>query len=379
MAPGGIDRSNSEGPSRTPGVGGGGAQQNGAAGNPSSESGAGGTGGAGGAGGTADGGTADGGDGGDDNTCVTLSAEAETALAPADVILAVDQSGSMNQEIDWIREGLNSFAAKVASSGVDIRVVVIAHSGGEPNALCVPAPLGSGKCPADDNPPLLTRVDRPVQSHDALQVILQEHGSYESVLREAAIKHVVVVSDDDSLLLSAGTFHGRFVEQVEPRGGRFFFHGIYAFTSPECSGRYNACCNVSASEGSQYRELVELTGGVAADLCEQNFAPVWDAVSESILESAPLECEWLIPDPPNRMVLVPDDVEVVISLDGINVEVTQVSSAQGCAGNPRAWYYDDPDLPAEVRACPALCEELQAGDEASVELRFGCKKLPPTL
>ena len=315
--------------------------------------------------------------GGDAAACMTFSAAAVNSLRPADVILAVDQSGSMDLETEWVRVGLNSLATKVAASGVDMRVVVIAESGDVPNSLCVPAPLGSGRCPGDENSPLLTRVNQHVHSRNALKIILGVYSDYADVLRDSAIKHIIVVTDDDSDLPADAFRKG--LKALAPQSfADFYFHGIYAFTSPECAGGYNACCDVSANEGLVYRDLVAATGGVESDLCEQHFAPVWDAVSESIANNAPFRCDWAVPDPPDRMVVDPEAIDVTVSVDGSALDVTRVADSSACSAYGREWYYDDSVSPAQLHACPEFCADLQDADDVSVEILFGCKEMPPT-
>lgn len=323
-------------------------------------------------------GRAGGGNGvGGDAACMTFSAATENSLRPADVILAVDQSGSMDLETESVRTGLNAFATKVAASGVDMRVVVIAESGDVQNGLCVPAPLGSGQCPGDQNSPWLTRVNQHVHSRNALEIILGLYSHYADVLREGATKHVIVVTDDDSDL-SADAFRKGLKALAPESFAEFYFHGIYAFTSPECSGGYNACCDLSANEGLVYRDLVTTTGGVGSDLCEQEFAPVWDAVSESIANDAPLQCDWTVPDPPDRMVVDPEAIDVTVSVDGSALDVSRVADSSACSAYGREWYYDESVSPAQLHACPEFCADLQDADDVSVEILFGCKEMPPT-
>ena len=100
---------------------------------------------------------------------------ATNQLQPSDIVIAIDQSGSMDQETSWVTAQLNGFAAQITQSGIDVQVVVIAGKPGSENGFCVPAPLGSGSCPNDNNLPDLLHVDQHVDSHDALGRILSTY------------------------------------------------------------------------------------------------------------------------------------------------------------------------------------------------------------
>jgi hypothetical protein len=72
--------------------------------------------------------------------CDAITFDAETALAPLDIIWIIDNSGSMDGEARIIQDNLNSFVTAVEASGVeDYRVIVITQAG----FVSVPPPLGT--------------------------------------------------------------------------------------------------------------------------------------------------------------------------------------------------------------------------------------------
>ena len=104
--------------------------------------------------------------------CVAVEHESDQAVRPADIIVAIDQSGSMDTETAWVKNQLSSFANQITASGIDVHVVMIAGLPGSENGFCIPAPLGSGGCPDDNNPPTLLHIDQHVGSNDAFARIL---------------------------------------------------------------------------------------------------------------------------------------------------------------------------------------------------------------
>jgi len=77
-----------------------------------------------------------------------------TTIVPADIIIVIDSSQSMGDEIVLVQTFMNAFSQQISAAGVDPRVILI----GDPQAICIGAPLGTGMCPADENLPTYVRV-----------------------------------------------------------------------------------------------------------------------------------------------------------------------------------------------------------------------------
>ena len=340
------------------------------------------TGGSGGTGAISAGGSSTGGSGGvdPDAGCTGVTIPAENIRQPSDIIIAIDQSGSMNLETAWVRQQINGFSQQIVQSGIDIRVVLIAGISGD-NPICVDPPLGSGGCPTqDNNPPTFMHVDQQVESHDALERILDAYPQYGSVLRAGASKHIVVITDDESDM-SAVDFDSGLKARDAALFAKYFFHGIVATANPATSCvTGNACCFLSgtaAGEGVIYKSLISQTGGVLGDLCLQDFQAVWTQLSRAVIESTSLACEWVIPDPPPGETLNPGKVNVRYTGGGQQKDLGRVEDAAACAGFRDAWYYDDNANPTKVLACPDVCAEIQAGQAQKVDIQFGCQNRAP--
>ena len=199
----------------------------------------------------------------------------------ADVVIAVDTSGSMSLEAGLVQAQLNSFAASLRANGIEPNIVLIAASGG----ICAPAPLGSGACPADQNLPGYRHVAQSVQSNDAFQQILNTYPQWSASLRPGSRRALVVVSDDESDM-AASTFSSQLLA-LDPALAGYRFHAIVATIDPLPFPSPNVCSFIAAARGDQYIELANQTGGVVANLCLQNFQPAFDAIAAAIAASFP--------------------------------------------------------------------------------------------
>ena len=64
---------------------------------------------------------------------------------PADILLVIDDSGSMTEEMTQIKTNVNTFASKIGGVGLDYVVIFIVKKGTSGNTICVPPPL-AGAC-----------------------------------------------------------------------------------------------------------------------------------------------------------------------------------------------------------------------------------------
>ncbi len=218
--------------------------------------------------------------------CAETESIAEEGLAPADIIIAVDTSGSMDAEAQWTQDNMNVFVQAITGSGIDAHVVMISSTD-----ICVPGPLGSGQCPADEKLPNYRHIQQGVGSTNAFEKILQTYPQWKDSLRANATKTVAVISDDDSSM-DKNTFVSQLLALDSTFNG-FKFDAIVASAPPY----FNPCLFLSADKGEEYIELVAQTGGVYGDLCLQNFAPVFQDMATAVITSSKVSCVYDIPVP----------------------------------------------------------------------------------
>ncbi len=318
--------------------------------------------------------------------CAAISQTAVNRLQPADIIIAIDNSGSMDEEIVFVREQMNAFSQQIIDSGVDVRIIVIsaplsadgsapidagADSDGDSdeqeNGVCIDAPLGSGACPSDSHAPRYLHVPVEVSSNDALNLFVETFPEWRSQLRPNATKTFVVVTDDDATD-EPNDSAAAFTSAVSGLDAMLFegwsFSGIYCFSE----------CPEAAEIGQVYMDLVAQTGGVSGDLCLQDFAPVFDALAQAVIGASGVDCEWAIPPPPAGQTFDTGRVNVQYtpSSSTTPIPVFYVPSLADCSGDG-GWFYDDRANPTQVRVCPSTCARLENDPETKLDVLFGCE------
>ncbi|MBW2458083.1 MAG: VWA domain-containing protein [Deltaproteobacteria bacterium] len=312
--------------------------------------------------------------------CDAIGQEALPEKRDADIIFAIDTSASMAAESWFVREQMNNFSTQIVASGVDVRVVMLAERPilpacvGPmcPPGICVDAPLGSGLCPADDNPPVYVHPPSDVGSTDALSVLVDLFPQYDATLRENTNKVVVIVTDDNASppnIADAAEFVNTFTALSPVKLSGVTVHAIYCFhDSGPC-----------ASKGQVYEDLVNLTGGIHGDLELQDFQPVFDAVATEVIVQAGLPCHYTIPPPPEGQTFDSGLVNVVYTDgDGNEHDILFVDSAAACHPQDGGWYYDDNLSPQSIHLCPASCDIVSVDGAGKIDILFGCEtKIAP--
>ncbi|MCA9596425.1 MAG: hypothetical protein KC776_24085 [Myxococcales bacterium] len=331
-----------------------------------------------------------------DAACQSFTQEAKQLYEPADIIWAVDTSGSMLEEAAAVQQNINAFSQQIVASGIDVHVVMLAgYQFLILPGICVPGPLGSGQCPpngSDTNlPHFFHHPNAFIDSVDAARQLVERFPEYKQMLRPGALKYVVVVTDDDS---RTGTGSGgtgdpgpydnnpdKFIQDftnLDPmlsNGGQpnWKLSAVYSFTQ----------CPNAAAVGQVWKAIVNKTGGVHGDicnctnaaLCAQTFQTVFNELATKIIQGAqPLTCEWQIPAPPAGQKLDPTkvNVEFINQVQGTQETIYHVDGASSCDPTLGGWYYNDNNFPTSVKACPATCSKITAVTTAKINVLFGC-------
>jgi Bacterial TSP3 repeat len=325
----------------------------------------------------------------DDEACVSAEIEASVGTpGPADIILAIDTSGSMQGEIDAVVENISvNFADIIGQSGIDFRVILIAdYPPGPKLTMCVRTPLSTADCqdPLPDAPgtnfPTFFHYDNLVDSHDAFEVLLDtfesgdEHGhmpnGWRAVLREEAVKTFIVITDDES-----DSGFENFDEELLSRapehfgtdaGRNYVWHSIVAMApndpanapwQPSDPINSDQCEPGSEAPGVEYQGLSVMTGGLRFPLCDNAaFDVVFQAVAQGVIDAVTLPCRLNVPPAPAGREL--DLRGVVVSYEpgsgGGARSLTRVEGAGACAADA---FYLDGDAAV---LCPSSCAEVQS-------------------
>jgi hypothetical protein len=188
---------------------------------------------------------------------------------PVDVVWFVDTSSSMVAETAAVNANVNRFSARMAESGLDYRVVMIAQRGTATRQVCVPPPLGGAAC---GDGPRFRHVNQYVASRDGLQQVLDTYPTWRGFLRPGTARVLVAVTDDDSTL-SADAFD----TQLRALGGwdGYVFNSIVGYES-------RVDCPTLTRRGSVYLTLTDRTMGQRARVCDPDWSGTFTAFARTI-------------------------------------------------------------------------------------------------
>jgi hypothetical protein len=320
--------------------------------------------------------------------CVGTSMTAPPAgKAKVDIVWVVDASGSMLDEQMKIGANLTDFAEKISTANIDVHIVMMTASAAIP-VICpvTPAdPLSGTKLAGD---PRYKFIQSNVDSHNALDVAVDNYSMYSSFLRPDAATHFVIVTDDESTYRGLGTPAARamgFQTDMTMRLGKSFFlhtissEGPTACHDPNCMPDTSTgiCAFVmlgcgAAAPGDTYYAVAHATQGLTASICQSDWHSIFDPLSAAVIASAPLPCNYQIPPPPSGSSLDPSKVNVRYRPASGAAEQLfgKAANATACA-NAAGWYYDDESAPKQVLLCPTACTSVAAG--GTLNIAFGCE------
>ncbi|MBN2804556.1 MAG: hypothetical protein JXR91_15795 [Deltaproteobacteria bacterium] len=332
------------------------------------------------------------------DNCVSVGQTAYPLFKPVDIIIAIDNSNSMIDEIKQVQYNMNLFSIDIMERHLDARIILLSSLPGDNNTtltgefatgICIAPPLGSsegcntsGSSVTDDsNPPVYYHLSTRMPGTKILQWIIDSYGDYENYLRGEADKHFVVVTDSLDEMPS-NTFDSSLKGLNSDLFENYTFNGIFSYYSKEdaCGMTpVHACCDYSTPSSNEYasldsyNKLVELTNGAKGDLCSQEFTPVFDTIAGLVVKKAVIDCKWTIPEPPSGMTL--DSTLVNVKYwDGISSSrlIGAVENSAECTGVKDGWYYDDKTAPTSVIFCPYTCTEMQDKENSRIDIDFGC-------
>jgi hypothetical protein len=360
-------------------------------------------------------------DAGSDAGCGTASAKAMLESEPVDIIMIVDNSGSMKEELTSVENNINdNFATILRNSGIDYRLIAISrHRDDNNTSLCVRAPLSTlASCPAAA-PGISDRFfqfNNKIESDDSLDRILDTYiqpfggtclslcdngqnneddgddnsGStkigWSEWLRPGAKKVFLEITDDNDDMPVA-TFI-RELTALSPDFGtpdapKFIFHSIVGVVGkmpateaylPNEPIQTMRCENVSTA-GETYQQLSIQTGGLRFPICQfAAYDVVFNRIAKDVITTTQLTCDFAIPAPPAGRQLETDKIAVSYKSGGMLIDdFGQVNNAAEC--RPDAFYIEN----NRVVLCPEVCQTISKDPQGSVEVLFTCNStiIPP--
>lgn len=305
------------------------------------------------------------------DACASIDVAAQEGTAPVDIIWVVDSSGSMRGEAEIVQNNLNMFSAAIGATGIDYHVVVISSS----SFISVPPPLGTDM-------ERFRFVDVSVSSSGSLDRLLGEFDTYSDFLREDAVTHFVVVTDDES---GRGAADFR-TEMMSRLGHSFYVHSIASppgstncMTVPllgmVCDDGCSGPGGEAADNGDIYWELSGMTAGRTFSICTSDWSGLFTTLSDTISVPTPLPCVYELPEPPDGLTLDRMRVNIIYTdASGMPQTIPNVGSFGRC-GATGGWYYDEAGAMTRIVLCPATCTQLSGDLAGQVSVALGCETL----
>ncbi|HWZ92390.1 MAG TPA: hypothetical protein VNW92_26175 [Polyangiaceae bacterium] len=344
------------------------------------------------------------------NTCAVTSAAATLVKEPVDIILVLDNSGSMADELQAVEDNINhKFATILQQSGVDYRVILLsrhrrdvrAASGESSTSICVTAPLsGLAACPA----PLPVFSDHffqysiKIESTDSLDQIIATYNlrdqkfdltqiGWSEWLRPGA-KKVFLEMTDDNAALSVDSFMQKLTALVPAQFGtdpvhpNFVFHSIIGIQQkspvaapyqPDEPIQMATCTgggDTVANAGVAYQDLSKRTGGLRFPICEfASYDTVFSTIADDVVVKAQLACDFDIPPPPAGQALDLSKVAVAYTRGGASAPAQFGQAATSAACQKDAFYIEN----NHIYLCPDTCAAVRADGSAMVDVLFTCQ------
>jgi hypothetical protein len=338
-------------------------------------------------------------------SCSSSRAEAERIHEAIDIVVVLDNSGSMSDEAQAVEANLNvNFAQTLDSSGVDYRLILLSRHRssdnlGQRTSACITKPLsGLAQCPADEPVfgPRFFQYSVEVGSHDSLSLLLETYdgtradefdlapNGWSEWLRPDSKKVFLEITDDDSRT-DAASFLSDLMslapEQFGENGAqaRLVWHSIVGLAQKEvptdpylpaepvedsrCSG------NTVFSSGATYQDLSRLTGGLRFPICEfEGYDRVFQAIADDVVTRSGIACGFPIPTPLSGQRVELDKVAVAYTRgDGAGVQTLgQVTDESKCGDD--AFLIKD----GAINLCPQACARISRDALAAVDVVFSC-------
>lgn len=358
------------------------------------------------------------------SSCGVQEYEAMLEASPVDIIIVIDNSGSMGNEIKGVQDNINiNFAAIIDKSGLDYRVILVSEHGSYdgPESICIEAPLSgipAGGCddpPAQpvNNPDTFYHYSISISSHNAWcqlfdtfdgsekdQFNLAPNG-WQEWLREDSIKTFIAISDDGS---NCGPYNDHnnapdgtstaamFDEDLQalsplhfgdsPQNRNYLYYSIVAMgyndppTEPYTPKDPIILteCPTAADPGTGHQAMSKLSEALRFPICDTtSYDVVFSAIADGVIKNAKIVCDFPVPEPPMGKTLDLESVLVEYTPMGMGDPefFMQVDGLDQCG--PMAFYIED----EIVHLCPETCDAVQLDKDAKIGLQFSCDPIDP--
>jgi hypothetical protein len=302
----------------------------------------------------------------DASACVSTSAKAE--LIPLDMLILLDRSGSMDDEVKWpgSTTAIKAFVNDAASAGINVGITFfpIDTDGDDCIEKMYETPVVDlGPLPANAKA-LVAAIDaaKPAGNDTPTWGALNGALRFATAQQDAHPDHKVILvfaTDGDPTACS--------MDQQEPDTiaklpqSALNYNGVQTYVIAMAGATIDNLNKWAAAGGTQ--QAYDVSQNIQA--FSQKMADI---------RKAALACEFKIPAPPEGEKLDPERVNVSYDPGDGSPAVTlpQASNPADC-GNQDGWYYDNAAKPTKILLCPTSCQTLAKDSKAKLDVLFGCE------
>ena len=330
------------------------------------------------------------------DACVMDQAQAQLIKQAVDIIVLLDNSGSMEDEAAAVEDNINiNRADRDDSDEASTSICVQAPLSGLASCDSAPEPVFSErfyqystKIESDDSFDVaLDTYEPPFEDDDREEKFDHAPQGWSEWLRAGAKKVFLEVTDDDEDMAVQS-----FVEQLQelapqhfgtdPAHPSFVFHSIVGLAEkdpptaawlPEEPTIDQKCTGNDGdvtSAGETYQELSRLTGGLRFPLCQFDaYDVVFQRIAQDVVLTRTVACDFPIPPPPPGLELDLDNIAISYSSGsaGTTAQLGQAPSADACQDN--AFYIAG----GRLNLCPGSCTSIRSDPLAAVSVLFTCE------
>lgn len=340
-----------------------------------------------------------------DAACFRVSAEAKLGKKPVDIIVIIDNSGSMTEEIESVERNINvNFAQIISNSAIDYRVILIAdfHSWFH---VCIKPPLGGNICPnGNDGRPMEPRPINTarffhyayrVDSYDSLEAITNTYNKpdkfglapngWQAWLRDDALKVFLEITDDRPWPETADQFEIDLFALTPKHFGdktnrNYVLHSIIGLAENPAGAALAyqptdpivlKVCSSGMHWGDEYQKLSERTKGLRFPVCNYaSYDAVFQEMAKGVIQGAVIACNFAIPTapPPYTVDLQTVTLDYLPGLGGAKQTFTQVPSASQCAAGK---FYVEKGA-NKIFLCPDACNAVKQNVNGQLQIYFDC-------
>ena len=336
-----------------------------------------------------------------EQACQAIGSEAVLSFRPIDIILVIDNSGSMIEEIKAIQNNINVNLAQILdASGIDYRVIVVSKHGLLTDAsICIKAPLSTTDCnPVPAKPafgPRFFQYDVEVDGLESLATLLASYDTpnalnpvpWGSWIRPDSLKTFIEITDDGSAM-SAADFEAALYSK-QPAGifggdvqRDYLLHSIIGIIEnypPEApwlptSPLKLIRCATAMNAGGPYQELSIRTGGLRFPICQTaSYDVVFRAAAQFAIQSARVACDFTPPPPPADAQY---DQAYVAYTPGNGGQIEYFLRASDLFSCTYTGFLRDATT-NRISLCPEACARVRGDASAELAVFYSCSPAGP--